>query len=245
MIEVRDLQVRLEEKLVLDGVNLAVQKGESLVIAGPSGCGKSVFLKTVLGLMPAESGAIFIKGRNVLEMNQAQLLKLRERIGMVFQNSALFDSLTIWENVGFFSLYHSRLAEKEIKTQACQALAGVGLAGVEDLRPEQLSGGMKKRASIARALFSRPEILFYDEPTTGLDPITSENITRLTMDIHRRLGTTDITVTHDVKLAGRIADRIALLENGKVEEVGTFEELRKVSRSPLIKSYLEAFETGN
>lgn len=244
MIKVENLRVRLKEKLVLDKVNLTIKRGESLVIAGPSGCGKTIFLKTILGLVPAETGIILIENQDVLKLNRAEMLKLREKIGMVFQNSALFDSLTIWENVGFFSLYHSHLSEKEIRTRAVEALANVGLVGVEDLRPEQLSGGMKKRAAIARALFSQPKILFYDEPTTGLDPITSENITHLMKDIHQRLGTTEITVTHDVKLASRIADRIALLEEGKVEEVGTFEDLKRTSQSPLIKNYLTAFETS-
>ena len=158
---------------------------------------------------------------------------------MVFQNSALLGSLTVWENVGFYYLYHTDYTEAKIKGMAVDILKSVGMENVEDLLPEQLSGGMKKRVSVARALISKPEVLFYDEPTTGLDPITAESITNLIKDIHRRLGTTDITVTHDVRLASRISDRIALVEAGRIEDIGTFEELKKKSQNPIIRSFVD------
>ena len=241
LIEVQGVTVEFNRKTVLNGISLSVRKGESLVIAGPSGCGKSVFLKTMLGLIECREGTIRIAGTDIVDAPRPRIMELRSKIGMVFQNSALFDSLMIWENVGFFFLHHSSLAEDLIREKAIEALKAVDLTGVEDLLPEQLSGGMKKRVSIARALISNPEILCYDEPTTGLDPITSENITRLMEKIHKQFSTTDIVVTHDVKLASRIADRIALLENGEVADIGTFEELRGTSKNPLIISYLEAF----
>jgi len=242
IIEVRDLKVRFRKSLVLKGVSLDIHTGESLVIAGPSGCGKSVFLKAVLGLLPLESGSVRIRGVETVGLSHRRRMDVRTGIGMVFQNSALFDSLTVWQNVGFSLLHHTNLPEGEIREKATEVLLAVGLEGIEDKMPEELSGGMRKRVSIARALVTRPEILFYDEPTTGLDPITSENITQLMQKIHRQFKTTDITVTHDVKLAARIADRIALLEEGLISEIGTFDELRGKRNSPLIKSYLEAFE---
>jgi len=169
-------------------------------------------------------------------------MEIRSKIGMVFQNSALFDSLNIWQNVGFYYLYHSKKSEEEIKEMAIKALETVELKNVENLMPEQLSGGMKKRVSIARALISKPDILFYDEPTTGLDPITSENITSLMKKIHSQYGTTDITVTHDIKLARAISDRIGLVENGRIVEIGSFDYLREKSNHTLIRSFVEMEE---
>ncbi|HPP11518.1 MAG TPA: ATP-binding cassette domain-containing protein [bacterium] len=242
MLEVRNLTVRLEGKTILNNISLKVIPGESLVIAGPSGCGKSVFLKSILGLIEPTGGEIFFEGQNVREMTPEQREQFHQKIEMVFQNSALFDSMTVWENVGFFLLYHTHLSEEEIRQRVKEALKAVGLEGIEEKMPEQLSGGMRKRVAIARALISQPRMLFYDEPTTGLDPVTSKHITRLMMEIHSRYGTTDITVTHDVKLAARIAQRIVLLGNGRIEEMGSFEQLRLHSQHPLIRSYLEAFE---
>ncbi len=245
MIEVKNLTVILGEKTILKDISLQVLPGESLVIAGPSGCGKSVFLKTVLGLMEPAGGEIFFEGKNLATMTPEEKLHLHQKIAMVFQNSALFDSMTVWENVGFSLLYHTFLPEEKIKERVKEALQAVGLRGIEEKMPEQLSGGMRKRVAIARALINQPKVLFYDEPTTGLDPVTSENITRLMLDIHSRYATTDITVTHDVKLAARIAQRIVLLNNGVIEETGTFEELARHSNNPLIRSYLEAFEQNS
>ena len=239
IIKVENLKVDFEGKRVLNGVNIGINEGESIVIVGSSGCGKTVLLKTILGLIQPVEGEIYIFGKNILKIPEEEVLKIRKEIGMVFQNSALFDSMNVWQNVGFYYLYHTEMKEEKIREKVRKVLKDVELENVEELMPEQLSGGMKKRVSIARALISEPKILFYDEPTTGLDPITSESITRLMKDIHRKFRTTTITVTHDVKLASVISDRIALLENGKIAEVGTFEELRRKSTNPLIRSFVE------
>ncbi len=241
-IAVRNLVVELGGKRVLDGLNLRVQTGESVVIAGPSGCGKSVFLKTVLGLIQPASGEILIDGKDILRLPEREFLALRSRIGMVFQSPALFDSMTVWENVGFFLLNHTDLSVEKVRRRVTESLASVGLSGIEDTLPEHLSGGMKRRVSIARVLIGKPSIIFYDEPTTGLDPITSATIAGLMRQIHERDRATTVTVTHDVQLAARVADRIALVGGGRIEEEGTFEELKRTSRNPLILSYLEAEE---
>ncbi|MGB9677082.1 MAG: ABC transporter ATP-binding protein, partial [Candidatus Ratteibacteria bacterium] len=166
--------------------------------------------------------------------------EIKEKIGMVFQSSALFDSLSVWENVGFYYLYHSDKSKDEIKNLAVEILKSLGLEeNVADMMPEQLSGGMKKRVSIARALISKPQIIFYDEPTTGLDPITSENLTELIRKVHQDFNTTDITVTHDVKLADRIGKRLILIDEGRIIESGTYEDLKQKSKHPIIRSYVE------
>lgn len=242
IIKVVNLKVVLGENEVLRGLNLSVEKGESLVLVGSSGCGKTVLIKTILGLIEPKEGEIFINGKNILASTEKEIMQIRSKIGMVFQNSALFDSLNVWQNVGFYYLYHTNKSHEEIKKMAIEALKNVGLEKVEDLMPEQLSGGMKKRVSIARALISKPEIIFYDEPTTGLDPITSENITQLMKNIHSQFKTTDITVTHDIKLARAISDRIGLVENGKIIEIGSFNYLREKSNNPLIRSFVEMEE---
>ena len=242
IIKVVNLKVAFGEKIVLENLNLSVEKGESLVLVGSSGCGKTVLIKTIIGLIEPEGGEIFIYGKNIVKLPLKEIMEIRSKIGMVFQNSALFDSLNIWQNVGFYYLYHSKKSEEEIKEMAIKALETVELKNVENLMPEQLSGGMKKRVSIARALISKPDILFYDEPTTGLDPITSENITSLMKKIHSQYGTTDITVTHDIKLARAISDRIGLVENGRIVEIGSFDYLREKSNHTLIRSFVEMEE---
>ena len=242
IIKVVNLKVAFGEKTVLENLNLSVEKGESLVLVGSSGCGKTVLIKTIIGLIEPEEGEIFIYGKNIVKLPLKEIMEIRSKIGMVFQNSALFDSLNIWQNVGFYYLYHSKKSKEEIKEMAIKALETVELKNVENLMPEQLSGGMKKRVSIARALISKPDILFYDEPTTGLDPITSENITSLMKKIHSQYGTTDITVTHDIKLARAISDRIGLVENGRIVEIGSFDYLREKSNHTLIRSFVEMEE---
>ena len=242
IIKVVNLKVAFGEKVVLENLNLSVEKGESLVLVGSSGCGKTVLIKTIIGLIEPEEGEIFIYGKDIVKLPLKDIMKIRSKIGMVFQNSALFDSLNIWQNVGFYYLYHSKKSKEEIKEMAIKALETVELKNVENLMPEQLSGGMKKRVSIARALISKPDILFYDEPTTGLDPITSENITSLMKKIHSQYGTTDITVTHDIKLARAISDRIGLVENGRIVEIGSFDYLREKSSHTFIRSFVEMEE---
>ncbi len=242
IIKVSNLKVVFEDKVVLDNLNLSVEKGESIVLVGSSGCGKTVLIKTIIGLIEPVEGEIFINGQNIINLQEEKVREIRSKIGMVFQNSALFDSLTTWQNVGFYYLYHTNKSEEEIKKMAIEVLEHVGLEGVEDLMPEELSGGMKKRVSVARALISKPEILFYDEPTTGLDPITSSNITSLMKKIHLKFNTTDVIVTHDIRLARKISDKIGLVENGKIVEIGTFNFLRENSNHPLIRSFVEMEE---
>ncbi|MCM8820468.1 MAG: ATP-binding cassette domain-containing protein [Candidatus Omnitrophica bacterium] len=238
IISLRNISVRLENTDVLKCLNLDVRQGESLVIVGSSGCGKTVLLKTILGLIPITEGEIYLFGEKINGAPKSKIMELRSRVGMVFQSSALFDSLTVWENVGFYYLNHSDIPDEKIRSLAMEILKDVGMDGFDGFLPEQLSGGMKKRVSIARALISKPEIIFYDEPTTGLDPIMAESITRLIMDMHKKFKTTDITVTHDIKLASLISDRIALIDNGTIEEIGTFQELREKSKSQIIRSFL-------
>ncbi|MCM8772214.1 MAG: ATP-binding cassette domain-containing protein [Candidatus Omnitrophica bacterium] len=240
IIEVKNLYVKLGNREILKDINFEIKKGESVVIIGPSGCGKTVLIKTILGIIKPVKGEIYIFGQNILKLEEEEIKKIRSKIGMVFQNSALFDSLKVWENVGFYYLYHSEKTQSEIKELSLAILKKLGFdESVIDMMPEQLSGGMKKRVSIARALISNPEIIFYDEPTTGLDPITSESLTELIKNIHNDFNTTDITVTHDVKLASRIGKRLILIDEGKIIESGTYEELKKKSNHPLIKSYVE------
>jgi len=239
IISLRNVRVRLNSTEVLKGINLEVKQGESLVIVGSSGCGKTVLLKTILGLIPITEGEIYLFGEKINGAPKSKIMELRSRVGMVFQSSALFDSLTVWENVGFYYLNHSTLTDEKIRSLVRDILKDVGMDGFDEFLPEQLSGGMKKRVSIARALISKPEIIFYDEPTTGLDPIMAESITQLLIDMHKKFKTTDITVTHDIKLAAHISDRIALIDNGTIEELGTFEDLRQKSQSPLIRSFME------
>lgn len=238
IIELKNLRVSFEGNQVLKGINLDVRKGESIVVVGSSGCGKSVLLKTILGLIKPDSGEVYIFGEKTSSLPEEKMLEIRRRIGMVFQSSALFDSLKVWENVGFYYIQHSEMERNEIYKKAKEILENVGMGGFDDFMPEQLSGGMKKRVSIARALISKPEILFYDEPTTGLDPLTSGSITHLISQVHNRFQTTDVTVTHDIKLASRISDRIALLEDGIIQEIGTFSELKETSKNPLIMSFI-------
>lgn len=240
VIEVKNLWVKLGNKDVLKNISFEIKKRESVVIVGPSGCGKTVLIKTILGIIKHYKGEIYIFGKNIERINEDEFKKIKEKIGMVFQNSALFDSLNVWENVGFYYLYHTDKSEEEIKNMAIEILKKLGLdENVAYMMPEELSGGMKKRVSIGRALISKPEIIFYDEPTTGLDPITSENFTELIKNIHKNFGTTDITVTHDVKLASKIGERLILIDKGEIIESGTYEELKEKSTHPLIRSYVE------
>jgi phospholipid/cholesterol/gamma-HCH transport system ATP-binding protein len=240
IIVVKNLSVKLGGREILKDISFEIEKGSSVVIIGQSGSGKTVLIKTILGIIKSYKGEIYIFGENINRIDEEKLKKIRERIGMVFQNSALFDSLNVWRNVGFYYLYHSDKSEEEIKIMAIEILKKLGLdESVADMMPEELSGGMKKRVSIARCLISQPEILFYDEPTTGLDPITSENLTELIKKIHKDFNTTDITVTHDVKLASKIGERLILIDNGRIVESGTYEELKKKSTHPLIRSYVE------
>jgi phospholipid/cholesterol/gamma-HCH transport system ATP-binding protein len=228
---------RLGARQVLRGVDLAVAPGESVAIIGRSGTGKSVLLKHVVGLMVPDAGAVRVDGVDVAALKEADLLTLRKRMGMLFQGGALFDSLTVGENVGLPLREHTDMAEPQVELVVREKLHLVGLEGSEDLRPSSLSGGMKKRAALARALALNPKIMLYDEPTTGLDPITADLINRLIRRLQERLGITSIAVTHDMRSAYHIADRIAMLVNGKFLAVGTKEEIR-ANQHPRVQQFL-------
>jgi phospholipid/cholesterol/gamma-HCH transport system ATP-binding protein len=226
MIEIQNLTKHFGGNLVLDNLDLKVETGETKVIIGRSGCGKSVMLKHIVGLLAPESGKVLVDGQDIWQLDQKQMSRLHMKIGMVFQGGALFDSLSIWENVGFVLREYSTLKEAEIKKRVKEALNLVNLYDVEDKMPSELSGGMKKRVAVARAICVRPQIILYDEPTTGLDPITADAINLLIDELHDKLKVTAIVVTHDMRSAYKVADKIAMLYNGKIIAEGTPDEIR-------------------
>ena len=227
IIEYRDVDKRFGAQVVLDGVNLSVRRGETLTIVGRSGTGKSVMLKTLTGLMPVDSGRILVDGDEVTALDEDDLRGVRRKIGMLFQNAALFDSMTIFENVAYPLKEHTDFDEAKRLEVAQETLDMVDLRGVEDEFPGELSGGMRKRVGLARAIALRPPIVLYDEPTTGLDPITSTVINRLIRRLQERLKITSIVVTHDLESAFMMTDRIAMLHAGKIISVQSVEEFRR------------------
>jgi phospholipid/cholesterol/gamma-HCH transport system ATP-binding protein len=243
MIEIENLHKSFGDNKVLDGVNLKIEKGETIVIIGRSGCGKSVLLKHIIGLLKPDSGKIFIDGEDITSYNNEKLYELRQRFGMLFQASALFDSLTVEENVGLGLREHKLLPEEKIKEKVQEKLRIVGLSGVEDLRPAELSGGMKKRVGLARAIAMDPEFVLYDEPTTGLDPIMADAINDLIIDLRNKLSITSIAVTHDIVSASKIADRMAMLYQGKIIFVGTPDAIKN-SGDPLVHQFITGSAEG-
>jgi phospholipid/cholesterol/gamma-HCH transport system ATP-binding protein len=237
MIEVRELHKRFGTHHVLRGVNLHIEKGEAVVIIGRSGCGKSILLKHLIGLMPAEEGDVVVDGRSLKGLDERQLLHVRRKFGMLFQSSALFDSMTVAENVGFALRRVRRFSEQEITRQVGEALEMVELPGTESKKPSQLSGGMRKRVGLARAIVYRPQIILYDEPTTGLDPIMADSIDRLIVRICDRLKVTSIAVTHDMRSAGRIGRRILMLEEGRIYVSAPPDELFR-SKDPVVHRFV-------
>ena len=234
---------RLGTKDVLRGVDLSVPRGECLVVIGRSGSGKSVLLKHVIGLLLPDDGIVLVNGVDVASLDEAELLGLREDMGMLFQSGALFDSMTVGENVGLALREHTPLGETQIEMIVGEKLALVGLKGTEDLRPSSLSGGMKKRAALARALAMNPKIMLYDEPTTGLDPITADVINRLIRRLQERLGMTSIVVTHDMRSAYHVADHIAMLHEGRIHAIGTPAEIQ-ATRDPVVRQFIEGTSEG-
>lgn len=226
MIELQNITKHFGDHLVLDGFDLKVETGETKVIIGRSGCGKSVMLKHIVGLLAPENGKVFIDGQDIWQLNEKRMNQLHMKIGMVFQGGALFDSLSVWENVGFVLREYSTLKEPEIRKRVNEALNLVNLYDAEDKMPSELSGGMKKRVAVARALCVRPQIILYDEPTTGLDPIAADAINVLIDELHDKLKVTSIVVTHDMRSAYKVADKIAMLYNGKIIAEGTPDEIR-------------------
>ncbi len=242
-IELQNLYKSFNSHNVLDNLSLKVEKGSTLVVIGRSGCGKSVMLKHIMGLLKPDTGKIFVDGKNILEVSEHELNALRMKMGLVFQGGALFDSLSVGENVGFSFIEHKQLAWDQIKTRVEESLSLVGLSGIENLMPSELSGGMKKRVSLARAICTRPEVILYDEPTTGVDPITADSINSLIRGLHDKIKVTSIVVTHDMKSAYRIADRIAMLYQGRIIFEGTPDEVQKTNH-PVVHQFINGLAQG-
>ncbi|MCE9583891.1 MAG: ABC transporter ATP-binding protein [Planctomycetes bacterium] len=237
MLEIRNLHKSLGGKHVLRGVNLVVEKGEALVVIGGSGCGKSVMLKHILGLMKPDQGSIHIDGRDIAKLTERELYGVRQQFGMLFQAAALFDSMTVADNVSFALDEHSKFSTAEKKEIVAKKLGIVGLPGVEKMFPADLSGGMKKRVALARAIAADPDFLLYDEPTTGLDPIMSDVINELIVKLKKTLKVTSIVVTHDMASARKIADRIAMLHEGTIRIHATPDEVY-ASDDPIVKRFI-------
>jgi phospholipid/cholesterol/gamma-HCH transport system ATP-binding protein len=243
MIEIKEVYKDFGENQVLRGVDLTIQKGETMVIIGRSGCGKSVLLKHIIGLLKPDQGKVLVDGEDITSYNGGQLNKLRQKFGMLFQGSALFDSMTVDENVGLGLREHTRLPEPEIKEKVTKTLKLVGLSGIEEKKPAQLSGGMRKRVGLARAIAMDPEYVLYDEPTTGVDPIMADVINELIVSCRNVLSITSIAVTHDMVSAYKIADRIAMLYEGKIIFIGNPEQTKNTDH-PVVKQFIEGSGQG-
>ena len=237
MIEACDLEVSFGAQRVLRGVNLRIETGEAVVIIGRSGGGKSILLKHLIGLLQPDAGEVLIDGVSIGRMNERQLLPVRLKFGMLFQGAALFDSMTVAQNVGFALRRDRKWTEKEIAAKVAETLEMVDLSGIEDKKPAELSGGMRKRVGLARAIVYRPEIVLYDEPTTGLDPIVADSIDQLIVRVCGRLKVTSVAVTHDMRSAARIGQRILMLHEGRIHAGGTPEEIFK-STDPIVRRFV-------
>ena len=237
MIEVRNLEKSFGAQRVLDGVNMRINSGESVVIIGRSGGGKSVLLKHIIGLLHPDAGEVLIDGQNIVPMDERALIEVRRKFGMLFQGAALFDSMSVAENVAFALRRHRTYGEEEVRAKVSEALELVELAGIEQKKPAELSGGMRKRVGLARAIVYRPEILVYDEPTTGLDPVISDSIDKLIINIREKLNVTSVVVTHDMRSARRVGQRIFMLYHGRIYASGTAEEIF-ASQDPLVHRFV-------
>lgn len=243
MIEIIDLHKSFGSKKVLQGVTLCINKGESMVVIGGSGSGKSVLIKHIIGILKPDGGTVVIDGVDITKLNEKGLYGVRKKFGMLFQGAALFDSMKVWENVAFALLRQKKMGDKGAKDLAIEKLKMVGLVGVEDLMPSELSGGMKKRVGLARAIAHEPEILLYDEPTTGLDPIMADAINDLIVEMKQRLSVTSVAITHDMHSAYKIGDRIAMLYNGVIIEISTPEGI-KSSQNPIVHQFITGSASG-
>lgn len=243
MIKLEHVFKSFGEKKVLQDVNLNIGKGETFLIIGRSGAGKTVLLKNIIGLLRPDSGKVFIDGVDTTKLDKKDFEKVRYQFGLVFQSSALFDFLTIEENVGFFLYQHTNFKKADIRKKVKETLALVGLEGIEDMYPYQLSGGMKKRVAIARAVIYNPKIIIYDEPTTGIDPIAVDKVVSLIEDLHQRLSITSLVVTHDLEVGLKISERIAFLLGGKIIFQGKKDEL-KGTNDPRVMQFLNGSSAG-
>jgi len=238
MIEVRHLQRHFGEQRVLDDVSFRIENGESVAIIGRSGCGKSVLLKHLIGLLKPDAGEVQIDGENIVTMDERQLLRVRRKFGMVFQGAALFDSMTVAENVAFGLRRHEDLTETEIARRVADALEMVDLRNTENKNPAELSGGMRKRVGLARAIVYEPQIVLYDEPTTGLDPIVSDSIDKLMMRVHEQLKVTTVVVTHDMRTARRVGNRVFMMHDRTIYASGTPDQFF-ASQNPVVRQFID------
>ena len=238
IIEVRDLVVRYGKKTVLDGINFKVRRGETFVILGGSGCGKSTLLRNLVGLMRPSAGTIIINGQDFTAMSDEERIDVRKKMGMCFQGSALFNSMSIADNVALPLREHTKLEESTIEIMTTIKLELVGLGGCETLLPAQLSGGMKKRAGLARAMAMDPEMIFYDEPSAGLDPIVAAGLDELIRKMQQTFNLTSIVVTHEMASVNLIADTVCMLKAGRVVAFGEFAEVQK-SQHPFVKQFFD------
>jgi len=243
MIDIQGVNKSFNEHKVLDELSLKINTGSTCVIIGRSGCGKSVLLKHIVGILKPDRGSIFVDDKEVARLNEEELNALRMKIAMVFQGGALFDSMTVGENVGFGLIEHSNTDHNELLERIEESLGLVGLCGIGNLMPSELSGGMKKRVALARAICLKPEIILYDEPTTGVDPITADSINELIKSLHDKLKVTSIVVTHDMKSAYMIADRIAMMYQGKIIAEGTPEEIQNTTH-PVVHQFINGLAKG-
>ncbi len=237
MIEIINVSKSFGQHKGLEKANRTIRDGETMVIIGRSGVGKSVLLKHIIGLMQPDEGQVIVDGQEVAALKEKALVEFRLKIGMLFQGSALFDSMTVGENVAFALREHTAMSEQDVKARVEECLGLVGLRGIEDLKPAELSGGMKKRVGLARALAIKPRVILYDEPTTGVDPLMADTINRLIVQLHDKLKETGVAVTHDMSSAYKIADRIAMLHEGKIIQVGTTQEIRATT-NPTVRQFI-------
>jgi phospholipid/cholesterol/gamma-HCH transport system ATP-binding protein len=243
MIELRGLWKSFGPKEVLRGVDLTIMDGQATTIIGRSGSGKSVILKHIIGLVRPDRGEVLVDGKDLARLNYEELSEVRRRFGMLFQMAALFDSMTVGENIGLGLKEHTSMKPGEISTRVEERLKMVGLPGIQELKPSSLSGGMRKRVGLARAIAMDPHYVLYDEPTTGLDPVTADAINVLIRDLQEQLGITSIVVTHDMKSAEYVSDRVCMLHDGMIVFDGTFDEI-KASPDPIVQQFITGSSHG-
>lgn len=243
MIEISHLHKSFGNHVILNDLNLTIKEGETKVIIGRSGTGKSVLLKNIIGILRPDAGSIKVNGVEVTTLNEREYNKIRMKMGMVFQGGALFDSMNVAENVAFVLDEFMNVDKKVVRAKVERCLGMVGLSGIEEMMPSELSGGMKKRVSLARVLCMEPRIIFYDEPTTGVDPITSDVINHLIVDLRHKLKVTSIVVTHDMNSAYKVADSIAMLYHGQVVAEGTPQEIQG-AKHPVVKQFINGEAKG-
>ncbi len=238
MIEIQDLYKRFDDNRVLNGINLTIKQGETLAIIGPSGCGKSVLLKHIVGLLYPDKGCVCIEGENINDLSENELYEIRKQFGFLFQGAALFDSMTIEENIWLPLVENDyKLTQSEIDKIVSTKLELVGLPGIQKKKPAELSGGMKKRVGLARALVSDPKYILYDEPTTGLDPVMSDSIDNLINHLNEQLNVTSIVVTHDMFSVKNVADKVSMIHDGKIYFSGTYDEILN-SEDKIIQEFI-------